>query len=247
MRGLGIGIVVTAILMGIALPTRKESLSDEEIRQRALAMGMVEENGVLADDLGKEDENETAAEDTQENTVSENDETTVPETDTAEVETTEEKEAAATAADAEKAEAKATAADAEKAEAKATAADAEKAEAKTTADKSQDTKVQKENAIEETVEVIQNEETDETEAANTAEASNPQTAHVSAVITIQSGDGSRTAAYKLQGAGVIDDIAEFDSFLCRNGYDKKLATGDHEITAGASWEEIAKELTRRNR
>ena len=34
MRGLGIGIVVTALLMGIALSGGKEKMTDEEIRQR---------------------------------------------------------------------------------------------------------------------------------------------------------------------------------------------------------------------
>ncbi len=44
LRGLGIGIVVTAIVMGIALggTTTIEPLSDEEIKQRAVEMGMVE-------------------------------------------------------------------------------------------------------------------------------------------------------------------------------------------------------------
>ncbi len=43
LRGLGIGIVVTAIIMGIALGgTTKETLSNEEIKQRAVEMGMVE-------------------------------------------------------------------------------------------------------------------------------------------------------------------------------------------------------------
>ena len=43
LRGLGIGIVVTAIIMGVALGgTTKETLSDEEIKQRAVEMGMIE-------------------------------------------------------------------------------------------------------------------------------------------------------------------------------------------------------------
>lgn len=47
MRGLGIGIVVAALLMGIAT-RNQETLTDEEIKERALALGMVEQK-VLAD------------------------------------------------------------------------------------------------------------------------------------------------------------------------------------------------------
>lgn len=60
MRGLGIGIVVAAVLMGIALGGDKERLSDDEIMARAKALGMVE-SSVLAD-LNKEKETETIPE-----------------------------------------------------------------------------------------------------------------------------------------------------------------------------------------
>lgn len=49
LRGLGTGILVTAILMGIALGGKKETLSDNEIRERARALGMTEESTRLAD------------------------------------------------------------------------------------------------------------------------------------------------------------------------------------------------------
>lgn len=55
MRGLGIGIIVTAVLMGISLGGTKEKLSDEEIRERARQLGMVEST-VLAS-LENKDEN----------------------------------------------------------------------------------------------------------------------------------------------------------------------------------------------
>jgi outer membrane biosynthesis protein TonB len=60
MRGLGIGIVVAAVLMGIALGGDKERLSDDDIMARAKALGMVE-SSVLAD-LNKDKETETIPE-----------------------------------------------------------------------------------------------------------------------------------------------------------------------------------------
>lgn len=47
LRGLGIGILVTAVIMGIA-SSRKRQMTDEEIKARAKELGMVE-NMVLSD------------------------------------------------------------------------------------------------------------------------------------------------------------------------------------------------------
>ena len=48
LRGLGIGIAITALVMGLALGNGgKEKLSDEEIRQRAEQLGMVDEDHTL--------------------------------------------------------------------------------------------------------------------------------------------------------------------------------------------------------
>lgn len=58
LRGLGIGIIVTAVIMGAASGEKKETLSDAQIKARAAELGMVEQSGVLA-----ELEEETAAED----------------------------------------------------------------------------------------------------------------------------------------------------------------------------------------
>ena len=51
LRGLGVGIVVTALIMGISLGGKKESLSNEEIKARAKELGMVEASTTLADEL----------------------------------------------------------------------------------------------------------------------------------------------------------------------------------------------------
>ena len=52
LRGLGIGIVVTAIIMSIT--NKPQELTDAQIKMRALELGMVEES-VLADLQAKED------------------------------------------------------------------------------------------------------------------------------------------------------------------------------------------------
>jgi len=57
LRGLGIGIIVTTIVMAIALGGRKEELSDEEIVVRAKRLGMVEST---KEDAGNEKEADLA-------------------------------------------------------------------------------------------------------------------------------------------------------------------------------------------
>ena len=52
LRGLGIGIVVTALIMGITAG-RKEPMSDAQIKERAKALGMVEEEDTHLIDLPK--------------------------------------------------------------------------------------------------------------------------------------------------------------------------------------------------
>ena len=64
MRGLGIGIIVTAILMGVTLNGKTEKLTDAEIIERAEALGMEQkyESTVLADTVENKETEDNAAE-----------------------------------------------------------------------------------------------------------------------------------------------------------------------------------------
>lgn len=64
-------------------------------------------------------------------------------------------------------------------------------------------------------------------------------------ITIIAGDSSYSAAKKLQKAGIVESAAEFDEYLCRNGYDKYLIVGTHNVPVDATDEEIAKIITKK--
>lgn len=84
------------------------------------------------------------------------------------------------------------------------------------------------------------------EPENTSEAATETTQESGAdiSITISAGSGSRTVCNRLEEAGVITDAAEFDKYLCDQGYSKRICVGTFEIPADASWEEIAKIITR---
>ena len=80
-------------------------------------------------------------------------------------------------------------------------------------------------------------------ATPTATPTPTQAVQETVTITINSGEGSGTVSRKAAQAGLVADAADFDRYLCANGYDKKLAVGNHIIPVGASYEEIAKKLT----
>ncbi|MCM1185455.1 MAG: endolytic transglycosylase MltG [Lachnoclostridium sp.] len=66
LRGLGVGILITTLIMGITSWGRQQTLSDAQIRERALKMGMVDANPVVLSDLqenptGNENESESGA------------------------------------------------------------------------------------------------------------------------------------------------------------------------------------------
>ena len=204
LRGLGIGIVVTALLMGFTKGGQKETLTDAEIVERAKSLGMVE-SSVLSADLGDK-------EDISVNDISEADQQEVmPETETETADNTEQTEPETT--------------DNTEQSKPETADDTEQTKPETT-DNTEQTKPEKET-----------------------EADNPENVGTVTenryVVTIYSGDGSRTVANRLEEMGVIEDAAEFDRYLCQNGYDKRLTTGNHEINAGADEKEIAEALVKR--
>lgn len=204
LRGLGIGIVVTALLMGFTKGGQKETLTDAEIVERAKSLGMVE-SSVLSADLGDKED------------ISVND---ISEADQQEVKPETEPE---TADDAE--------------QSKPETADNTKQSKPETADDTEQTEPETAN------------NTEQSKPDKETEADNPEKVETVTgnryVVTIYSGDGSRTVANRLEEMGVIEDAAEFDRYLCQNGYDKRLTTGNHEINAGADEKEIAEALVKR--
>ena len=55
LRGIGIGVILTAIVMGFALGGRKTTMSDAEVIERAKELGMTD-GGVLSDTVNEGDE-----------------------------------------------------------------------------------------------------------------------------------------------------------------------------------------------
>lgn len=198
LRGLGIGILVTTVILSLAGVGRK-NMTDEEVVKRAKELGMVE--STLLSDLP--DQTKTDEVRPTEPEISLQPETSEPEESASTPETPVEPE--------------------------------EPASTPETSAAPEETPV----APEETP--VAPEET-----PVSPEDGNPDTsAWETVTLVIGRGESSTTVSKNLKKAGIVEDAAAFDRFLCNNGYDKKIITGTYEIPYGASEEEIAKIITRK--
>lgn len=191
LRGLGTGILVTALILIIA-SGQKETMTDEEVKARAKELGMVE--STLLSDLA----NQTPAAEP---------ETMAGPAATAEPETTEE----------------ATPEPAAEPETTAEPTPEPTAEPETTAEPAPEPAAEPETTAEPTTE--------------------PATEQESILITIRSGESSVSVSKALEEAGLVVSAQAYDRYLCENGYDKKIRSGEHRIPVGADDAEIAAIIT----
>lgn len=212
LRGLGAGMIVTAILMGVAASKHTKMMSDAEIMARAEELGMVKST-VLSADLETE---EPEMDDTLAPTVSDNTADAVAEADVSSDDTDEVKDDVDKSDDSQK-------------------SDQDAQEALDTLEQAEaDAKAKEEALNQKEEELLHNDASDTSVNAGSAQ-----------VVTINSGDGSFTVANKLQQLGVINDAKAFDTYLCTNGYDKRLTTGKHDIPANATNQQIAEALVKK--
>lgn len=236
LRGLGLGIIITAIIMGFA-GKGKPAMTDEEIMQRAKELGMIE--NTMLTEPGQETAPADTAKASDEKTV--NTETAKPsgtdtKTDTAKTTDTETESDTAKTADTE---AKTDTAKPSDAETKLDTAKASDIEAKTDTVKASDSETKSDTAKPTDAEADTTESSDTETDTDTTKPS----ATGAQSITIVNGDSSVSVAAKLEQAGLISSASSYDSYLCSNGYDKKIRPGDYSIPADAGDEEIARIIT----
>lgn len=204
LRGLGIGILITTVILSLAGIGRK-NMTDEEVVKRAKELGMVE--STLLSDLP----DQTKAEEVRPT------EPETPEPETSLQPETSEQEISAEPE---------------------TSPGPETSEPETL-----EPEVSPEP--EESASTLETPVAPE-ETPVSPEDGNPDTpAGETVTLVIGRGENSTTVSKNLQKAGIVEDAAAFDRFLCNNGYDKKIITGTYEIPYGASEEEIAKIITRK--
>lgn len=229
LRGLGIGIIVTALIMGIATGG-KEKMSNAEIRERAKALGMVEEGTLL--EAGGASQEETSQRET-----SQREEDKAPEKQKA-VGTMEPAGPEGVQNSGELKEPE------ETPKAVMTPDEAEDVpdEMAETADQAKDVPDGGTESMDQAEDVPETPEADEPEQPQEPEEENrPATGSVT--LRIARGDGSYSVCKKLEEAGLIESATEYDMFLYQNGYDKTIRAGTFEIPADANGEKIARIIT----
>jgi cytoskeletal protein RodZ len=216
-RGLGTGILVTALLLISRPSSGQESLTNEEIIARAEAMGMIKIDSLT--DIPQPSNTSASTED-------ENNTETVMDTETTKTETVETE-----SSDTETSETESAASE--------TAASKEESESSPTATTSA-------NASQSTTEDNSSKASDQPIAPTGSEkppAAASTTDGQTASITIYRGNGSLTVSKALEHAGLIEDAQEYDRYLCAEGYDNALRVGVYHIPLGSTHEQIAKIIT----
>lgn len=225
LRGLGTGILVTVILMGIALGGKKETLSDNEIKERARALGMIEESTRLAD----------AA------TASPNEEvTTAPKASPKDGEETAfDESGSAVPTPAANAASRPTADATSKPAADAASKSTADVTPKPTATPTPTPKAAEtpENAASKPTPVA---EPKSEESMKPVEEPVAEPSDGTISIQIARGDDSYAVCRKLEEAGLIISASDFDRYLYENGYDKRLNVGTYKIPEGTEPQEIAR-------
>lgn len=207
LRGLAAGILLTTILLTIANAGNRP-LTDAQIRQRALQLGMIDSDSVRLSALQGSG-------------------TMVPESDVPESGSPSVSDNSVTDSSASD----------------SSIPDRTDPDSGFLSDASESDISESDTSLE-TAQSSENED-DTTETSLPQEASGEPDAE-SVSFQVKSGATSSTVSRELAAAGLIEDAAAFDTFLCNNGYSKRIRAGTYKIAPGTSEEEIAKIITQQS-
>lgn len=228
LRGLGIGIVVTALVMGIS-NRDAGTLTDAEIKAKAATLGMVESDSLKLSDVASEPKDAdnpgqpAEAENSNQNSAGADHVSSDPS-----AEPIGEQTPAGTSAAAPTTEPTAT-------------PTTSPAATPTTSPTATPTTAPTATP---TTEPTATPTTEPTASPTTSPTASPAQAADAVSITVRSGSGSDTVCRQLEEAGLIENAADFDRYLIDNGYSTRIGVGTYEISKGTSEEEIAKIITK---
>lgn len=231
LKGLGIGIVVTALIFIVSSQFNKKTMSDDDVIKRAKELGMIESTTLTVNADSKDnvsDEGNKVSDNNNQNNVKDDSSDSNPTISDINEDNVDVKD------------------NNESDDMKVNSNDSDDKEV--TIDSSDDSNVNEVtndlSGDSDNNEVIndssdddandnQDKPTDDSKESNTEEY---------VIVSVVGGQGSETISSSVQKVGLIEDASDFNSYLCQNGYDKKLRVGNHEIPAGADYETIAKKL-----
>ena len=227
LKGLGLGIFVTALILSIAADRSNGDISDDEIKKRAEKLGMVSENSMLLLEAKNMADNaqKSAMASVSGDTVSGSKSVGKEKLPDGTV------SAGAVSDNGEIIREKNTGntVSSETASKVSEAEDAASTAGKNTPDTASDN-------------TTVSSDTDTKPADNNSKTKTSDPSDV-VVITVNSGESSISVATKMAEAGLVNDARQFDSYLVLSGYDRKLVVGSHPIPKGSSADEMGALLT----
>ena len=234
MRGIGVGILVCALILIIARINTPATVSDDEIISRARALGMVDPGDLslsAASDLGSSD-NEAAngsgtVADADQNTGTDANDTGADQntaTDTQGTDTTDSGEQNTDQG------------------INTDITDTDNTQNTETDTTGTDTDQNTETDTTGT-DTDQNTETDTTDTGSDQNGNTDNQVQSYAVLVIEKGNSSNVVADKLQALGVIQDSKDFDRYLVDHGYANRISVGTFQIPYDSGYEFIAKTIT----
>ena len=253
LRGLGLGILVTALILSVAGRNRR-TMTDAEVKERAKELGMIE-NTVL---LEKPEETESASEKTADtesasettaNTESVS-ETTAGSDGEVQIGTDIGNNEDVSQGDLSKEENPKDNQPKEETPKDNQPKEETSEEEKPQKGASQDTEPKDDTSQEvsddpERPEELSKNNTEDTQGENdekVTSAGEDQSRTDEVTLTIVSGDTSYSVAKKLYELGVVPSVEQTDRFLCANGYDRTIRTGVYTIAPEETLESVAKRI-----
>lgn len=225
LRGLGMGILITAMITGVSNKNRT-TMTEDQIRAEARKLGMVEGSTVLSESEDTIEGDGAGKEESEQNEDASSEEEEEESQSTSEVislNSTSQNAVNYRADESEKNEVQTISNN--------TATEGEEA-----------AEVEEKTEIDVLDEVENEEDAEVTDADNTESKPTVQTTAGEATIVVNQGESSMIISTRLEAAGVVASALDYDKFLCAHGYDKILHVGRHTIRIGASYEEIARIL-----
>lgn len=213
LRGLGIGMLVAALVLVLSGNTRAK-MSDEAVKRRAAELGMVEKDKTVLDDIGGKAADAVSSAQPEDSGTGQPDEETPVDNAVEPDEEIKPEEGAEVQPETPET-------------GKDTPAEPEEAEPAKEQEQAQEIAERADEVANRAEEVAEN-----SPAGRTV------------TLEVRRGDSSITVARRAAEAGLVQSAADFDVFLCRNGYDKRISVGSYEITEGMAEKEIADIITR---
>ena len=223
MRGIGVGILVCALILIISRINTPADISDEEIVSRARALGMVDPGELSL----------SAAEDLESNNGSDaSGDQAGTETSTGQ---TENANGTGTSAD-----------QAGNADGTDVAAD-QTGNANTQSGDQTDTSADQTdnaNGTDTSADQTGTGNGTDTSAGQNGGGETVQNDNSYAVLVVERGNSSDVVARRLESLGVISDAVDFDKYLVNNGYAGRISVGTFQIQYGSDYDLIARTITR---